>query len=97
MQHVYFRLRPCRVRKSVNQTGMSGGLKGGLGVRLNPPFEPPFETKIFDFHGECSEKSGNILESLVSRLIFFAMLNTKKLAKTINKLYLIHFQFTLLK
>ena len=29
---------------------------GGGGVAL----EPPFETKIFNFHGEFSEKSGNI-------------------------------------
>ena len=56
MQHVFFRLRPCRVGKSVNQTGVSGGFRGGLGGSL----EPPFETKIFNFHGEFSEKSGNI-------------------------------------
>ena len=59
MQHVYFRLRPCRVRKSANQTGVSGGFRGGWGVCLNPPLESPFETKIFNFHGEFSEKSGN--------------------------------------
>ena len=31
-------------------------LEGVLGVR----FGHPFETKIFKFHGEFSEKSGNI-------------------------------------
>ena len=35
-------------------------LEGVGGVYLNPPLEPPFETKIFNFHGEFSEKSGNI-------------------------------------
>ena len=43
----------CRVRKSVHQTGISGGFRGGS-------LEHPFETKIFNFHGEFSEKSGNI-------------------------------------
>ena len=34
------------------------GVWGGGGVRF--PLQPPFETKIFNFHGEFPEKSGNI-------------------------------------
>ena len=62
MQHVYFGLRPCRVGKSVNQTGVSGGFRGGLGGSREPPKPPlnPPLTKIFNFLGEFSEKSGNI-------------------------------------
>ena len=61
MQHVYFRLCPCRVGKSVNQTGVSGRFRGGLGGSL----EPPLRLKYLIFMENFQKNQETLINDLI--------------------------------
>ena len=60
----------CHAREVLLGRGFSSGAsiaeKWGLEIFWGKfALEPPFETKIFNFHGEFSEKLGNIDNDLI--------------------------------